>query len=174
MTNRERGGRAAVRTKAITEDSLNAILRCLTPTNRLVCLVALASGLRITDVLNIRTEQLTKDRFTVFESKTGKKKVVRLPRDLRRRVAAQAGKVFAFENRLNGLKHRSRTTVWKDLNRVGKIFKLKGLAPHSMRKTYAKTLRAHGLTEAEVQQAMNHSSPAITRLYTMADELALR
>ena len=163
-----------MRTKAIEGDSLNAILRCLTPTNRLVCLVALASGLRITDVLSIRTEQLTKDRFTVFESKTGKKKQVRLPLDLRRRVAAQAGKVYAFENRTNGLKHRSRTTIWKDMNRIAKIFKLKGLAPHSLRKTYARTLRAEGLTEAEVQRALNHSSPAITRLYTMADELGLK
>lgn len=164
----------AVRTKAIAEDSMNAILRCLTPTNRLVCLAALATGLRISDVLSIKTEQLGKDRFTVFESKTHKKKTVRLPLALRRRVAAQAGNIYAFPNRTDGFKHRSRTTLWKDMNRVAKIFKLKGLAPHSLRKSYARALRAEGLTEAQVQKALNHSSETITRLYTMADELSLK
>ena len=164
----------ALRTKAIEADSLNAIMRMLTPTNRLVSLVALATGLRISDVLNIRTEQLKKDRFTVFESKTGKKKSVRLNKALRARVAAQAGKIYAFEGRCDMFKHRSRTTLWKDMNRVARLCRLKGLAPHSLRKTYAKTLRAEGLTEAEVQKALNHSSATITRLYTMADELGLK
>lgn len=163
-----------MRTKAIEADSLNAILRMLTPTNRLVALVALATGLRISDVLSIRTEQLKKDRFTVFESKTGKKKTVRLNKTLRLRVVAQAGKIYAFEGRCDCFKHRSRTTIWKDMNRVSRLCRLKGLAPHSLRKTYAKTLRAEGLTEAEVQKALNHSSETVTRLYTMADELGLK
>ena len=163
-----------MRTKAIEADSLNAILRLLTPTNRLVCLVAIATGLRISDVLSIKTGQLQKDRFTVFESKTGKKKTVRITKALRARVAAQAGKIYAFENRLTPFKHRSRTTLWKDLHRVAEAFKLKGLAPHSLRKTYARTLRAEGLTDAEIQRAMNHSRETITRIYSMADELGLR
>lgn len=163
-----------MRTKAIEQDSLNAILRLLMPTNRLVALTALATGLRVSDVLSIKTEQLNKDRFVVFESKTGKKKVVRLGKKLRGQLRAQAGRVYVFENRLDMYKHRSRTTVWKDMNRVARMLRLKGVAPHSLRKTYARTLRAEGFTEAEVQRAMNHSSPTVTRLYTMADEVGLR
>jgi len=162
------------KTNAISADSMNAILRLLTPTNRLVCLVALATGLRISDVLSIKREQLNKERFTVSESKTGKNKTVRIPKELRTKVIAQSGKVYAFPNRLNGYKHRSRTTIWKDLNRVARAYKLKGLAPHSLRKSYARTLRAEGLTLAQIQKAMNHSSPTITKLYAMADELSLR
>lgn len=163
-----------MRTKAIDEDSMNAILRLLTPTNRLVCLAALATGLRISDVLSIKTEQLNKDRFTVLESKTGKAKTVRLPKRLREKMRAQAGKLYAFPHRTNGHKHRSRTTIWKDLNRVAKAYRLRGLAPHSLRKSYARALRAEGLTLAEIQRAMNHSSPTVTKLYAMADELSLR
>lgn len=161
-------------TKAIAADSMNAILRMLTPTNRLVCLTALATGLRISDVLSIKTEQLHKERFTVQESKTGKNKTVRLPRALRYRLEANAGKFYVFPNRLNGNRHRCRTTVWKDLNKVAKAYRLKGLAPHSLRKSYARTLRDEGLTLAQIQKAMNHSSPTITKLYALADELSLR
>lgn len=163
-----------MKTKAIKEDSLNAVLRLLMPQNRLACLVALATGLRITDVLSLKTEQLRKERFTVFESKTGKKKMVRIPKQIRAKVIAQSGKIYAFENRLSPYKPRTRGAVWKDLNRVSKLLHLKGIAPHSMRKTYARTLRAEGLTETEIQKALNHSSPVITRIYTMADEVGLR
>ena len=172
--NYRQGVSAMGTTRAIAADSMSAILRLLTPTNRLVCLVALATGLRITDVLSIRTEQLKRDRFTVSESKTGKNKTVRIPKELRNKVRAQAGKVYAFPHRCDGYKHRSRTTIWKDLNRVARAFRLKGLAPHSLRKSYARTLRAEGLTLSQIQRAMNHSSPTVTKLYAMADELSLR
>lgn len=163
-----------MRTKAIERDSLNAILRLLTPENRLVCLVALYTGLRISDVLSIKTEQLEKTRFVIHEAKTGKRRTVRLSRALRDRMRTAAGRWYVFPNRLDGRKHRTRQAVWKDLNRVAKLFKLQGLAPHSLRKTYARGLRAEGFSEAAVQRALNHSCPEITRLYTLADELALK
>lgn len=161
-------------TKAIAEDSLNAILRLLTPQNRLVCLASIATGLRVSDVLLFKREQLTKDRFTIYESKTGKKKTVRLPNKLRDKMLGVSGALYVFPHRLNGRKPRTRQAVWKDLNRVARMLHIKGIAPHSMRKTYARTLRAEGLTEVQIQKALNHSSPIVTKLYSMADEVSLR
>lgn len=163
-----------MRTKAIKQDSLNAILRLLTPENRLACLVALYTGLRISDVLNIKSEQVNKTRFVVQEAKTGKRKTIRLSRQLREKMQLQAGRWYVWPNRLDGKRPRTRQAVWKDLNRVGKMLKLKGLAPHSMRKTYARGLREQGFSETAIQRALNHSSATITRLYTMADELELK
>ena len=163
-----------MRTKAINQDSMNAILRLLKPEIRLACLVALYTGLRISDALSITRENLDKTRFIVTEAKTGKRKTVRLPESLKRQLWTVCGRWYVFPNRLNEKKPRSRQAVWKDLNRVAKMLKLKGLAPHSMRKSYARGLRAEGFTETAIQRALNHSSPTITRLYTMADELALK
>lgn len=163
-----------MKTNAIKADSLNAVLRLLTPANRLVCLVALATGLRVADVLNIKTENLNKEKFTVTEFKTGKHKTIRLPQALRNRVARQAGHVYAFEGRLSGRKPRTRQAVWKDLHRVAGLLRLRGVAPHSMRKSYARGLRAEGFTEAQIQKALNHTSPYITYLYSMADEVGLK
>lgn len=163
-----------MKTKAIEQDSLNAVLRLLTPPNRRACLVALCTGLRIDDVLNIKTEQLNKEKFTVREFKTGKNKTCRIPQQLRVQLIKQAGHIYVFEGRCSGKKHRTRQAVWKDLHRVAKMLKINGIAPHSMRKTYARGLRAQGFTEAQIQKALNHSSPYITLLYSMADEVGLR
>lgn len=160
-------------TKAIKEDSLNAILRLLTPPNRLACMIALCTGLRIDDVLHLKTEKLRQEKMTVVEFKTGKHKTVRLPQQLRQAALRQAGHVFVFENRLNGKRCRTRQAVWKDMKRVASLLHLKGVAPHSLRKTYARGLRDAGFSETQIQRALNHSSPLITRLYTMADEVGI-
>ena len=54
---------------------------------------------------------------------------------------------------------------------------MKGFTPEELallREADEKIDREEGLTEAEIQKALNHSSATITRRYTMADELALR
>lgn len=163
-----------MRTKAIAGDSLTAILRLLTKENRLACEVALFTGLRISDVLSITREQLGKTRFVVTEAKTGKRRTIRLPEYLKRQLWTVCGRWYVFPNRLDEKRTRSRQAVWKDLNRVARLCRLSGLAPHSMRKTYARGLRARGWSETAIQRALNHSSPTITRLYTLADELQLK
>lgn len=163
-----------MRTKAIYTDSLSAILHLLTPENRLACLVSLYTGLRISDVLNIKTKDIWKTRFTVTEQKTGKRKTVRLPGKLKVQLHNIAGKVYVFPHRLDQNRHRTRQAVWKDLHKAARVLRLKGVAPHSMRKTYARELRREGFTETAIQRALNHSSPTITRLYAMADEVGMR
>lgn len=76
------------------------LLAALMPPNRLACEVSACTGLRISDVLNLRTAKLA-ERFSVRELKTGKIKRVRLPRSLLDRLLAQAGRIYVFENRLD-------------------------------------------------------------------------
>lgn len=164
-----------MRTKALAVGSLELILRALTDPNRLVCLVALQTGLRVSDVLAIRTKQLYQSRFTIYEKKTGKKKQVRLPQLLKKQLLQQAGEVYVFPHRLDPYKHRTRQAVWKDINRAARFFsrnkKMKGVGTHSMRKSYAVDLRRRGFTTKQIQRAMNHSDPTITAIYALADEL---
>lgn len=163
-----------MRTKAVEQESLGAILRLLTPQNRLACLVAVATGLRIGDVLRLKTADLHRERFAVQESKTGKRKIIYIPEPLKRELLRYSGALYVFPNRLTGKRTRTRQAVWKDLARCSKLLHLRGVAPHSMRKTYARTLRAYGVSEYRIQQALNHQSPIITQLYLMADEVALK
>lgn len=142
----------------------------LTPSNALVCQVSLHSGLRVGDVLNLKTEQI-KPRFWVTEQKTKKRRMVGLPEPLRAAILRQAGKVWAFPGR-SGEGHRTRQAVWKDVKRAAKMFRLdQNVAPHSFRKVYAVDLfEKYGDIKA-VQRALNHSNETTTILYACAAQM---
>lgn len=168
-----------MRTDYIDQAELEHLLAALMPANRLALEISLATGLRISDVLNLRTDEVRnakEGRLSIREMKTGKRRRFRLPAELQRRALALAGKVFIFENRLDWRRHRTRQAVYKDLRRAAELFRLSShltIAPHSARKVWAVgQRRKHGL--GRVQQLLNHSSEAVTMLYAMADELTAR
>lgn len=165
-----------MRTDWIPEDSFVHILSALTAPNRLAVLVSLTTGLRIDDVLHIRTQDLQKERFTVREMKTGKNRRIRISNDLRDELLRQAGRIYVFENRLNVRKPRTRQAVFKDLKRACKLFRVSGvnIAPHTARKIYSVGKYKQTCSVEHVQQLLNHSSEAVTMLYAMADELTAR
>lgn len=158
-------------TEYLLNRELGHVLAALTPSNRLVCEVSLHTGLRVSDVLALKTAQL-KPSFWVRESKTGKAKKVGLPKPLLERLRAQAGEIYVFQHRTDPQRHRTRQAVWKDVKRAEKAFRLpQNVGPHSMRKTYAvELMRKYGSIE-QVRKALNHSSETITMLYAMADKL---
>lgn len=151
------------------------VLAALQPQNRLACEVSLNTGLRINDVLAIKTAQVQKGRFTVREEKTGKTRLVYLPKELQARALACAGQHFVFEGRLNGKKHRTRQAVFKDLRRAATLFGIKKhLSPHSLRKVFAvEEYKKYG-NLARVKRLLNHSDEAVTLLYAMADRIGKR
>lgn len=167
-----------MRTEYIHKQEMQHILAALMPPNRLAMELSLATGLRITDVLTIKTEavQAAKDRrLTVRESKTGKLRRVTLPVELYQRALSLAGKLYVFEHRLDWRKHRTRQAVFKDMKRAAELFRVNvNVAPHSARKVYAvEAMRRTGDLK-RVQALLNHSSEGVTLLYAMADELTAR
>ena len=144
------------------------VLAALTPANRLVMRTALHTGLRISDVLQLRTEQL-KTHFWVTEQKTGKARQVGLPEPLLSDLKNTAGVRWVFEGRSPD-QHRTRQAVWKDVKRAAKAFRLNvNATPHSARKVYAvDLLQKYGDIE-RVRRALNHNSESVTLIYAMAD-----
>lgn len=160
-----------MRADFISREQLAPILEAVTPMNRLALKVSLATGLRIDDVLSIKTQVLAQ-RMTVVERKTGKKQRVYIPAALFREMSACAGKIFVFENRLDERKHRTRQAVYKDLRKCAQLMGVKPhISPHSCRKIYAvEQFRKSGDVK-RVQALLNHSSEAVTYLYALADLL---
>ena len=155
-------------TEYLLDREVELVLMALTPGNRLVCQVMLHTGLRVSDVLAIRTDQL-KPRFWVTEQKTGKRRMIGLPGPLLDAVRAQAGPVWAFPGRTGKRGHRTRQAVWKDVKRASRAFRIpQNIAPHSLRKVYAvDVLRQYGDIE-RVRRALNHDSVTTTLIYCMA------
>ena len=161
-------------TEYLLDQQVKLVLASLMPANGLACEVSLHTGLRISDVLSLKTEQL-KPRFWVKESKTGKSKMVGLPDDLRQRLLAQAGSIYVFENRLDPTKHRSRQAVWADVKRAQKAFRIgQNVGPHSFRKDYAvAVMQKYGDIE-KVRRALNHDRETTSAIYAMADVMLMR
>ena len=160
-----------MKSEYINPDMVEHILYALTPANRLVCQVCLHTGLRVGDVLQLRTADL-KQRMTITEQKTGKKRRVCLTASLLRELQQQAGKVYVFEHRTDPGKHRTRQAVYLDLKRAAKAFRLKiNLTPHSLRKIYAVCLYQKSCDLKKVQTALNHEYDSVTLLYALADVL---
>lgn len=151
----------------LAERELDSVLGLLMPSNRLVCQLSLRTGLRVGDILALKTEQL-KPNFWVTESKTGKRKQVGIPAPLLAEIREQAGPVWAFPGR-SGTGPRTRQAFWADVKRAQAAMRLpQNIGPHSMRKIYAvDVLRRFG-DVSEVQRRLNHSSQMTTLLYAMA------
>ncbi len=155
----------------IPEESFEILLKALMPQNRLALQVALATGLRIDDVLHIKTAQLEKDRFTLKEMKTGKGRRIRIPKALREECLRYAGRYYVFEHRLDPKKPRTRQAVYKDLKRACELFRVNGLqiSPHTARKIYSVGLYDKYFSVDDVRKKMGHKYNSTTEIYCTAD-----
>lgn len=150
------------------------VFAALTPGNRLVCRVAVHTGLRVGDVLRIRTEQLG-TQFWVTEQKTGKRRRVNLPKVLVDDIRAQAGPEWAFPGTRSPGKPRTRQAVWADVKRAAKAFRMpQNVGVHSLRKRYAVEQLEHSRGNFErVRKLLNHRDMATTMIYAMSYQLYL-
>ena len=165
------------RSSWVEPEAMSHVLAALTPQNRLVMEVCITTGLRVGDVLALKTAAL-RPRQTIREQKTGKTRRVRWKAEIYERMLAGAGRLWVFEGRTDWRKHRTRQAVWKDLDRIARVFLPGGsiprgaqISPHSGRKMYAVArLRQTGSLD-QVRKDLNHDNEAVTLLYAMADHL---
>lgn len=158
-----------MRTEYLIEKEVERVLDLLTYENRLVLRVLLHTGLRISDALQLRPEQL-KPNFWVTEQKTGKRRQVGLPEPLLSDLRRSADSEWVFPGSKPG-KHRTRQAVWKDVKRAAAALRLTAnVAPHSARKVYAvELLKKYGDID-RVRRALNHGGLEVTLIYAMADK----
>lgn len=139
--------------------------------NVLALRVSLETGLRIDDVLSLRTENLKGRTIVGTAEKTGKPFKKTLSADLAKRLKQVKGSIYIFPHRLKKDKHRTRQAVWKDVKKAARLLGIKGnIAPHSARKTYAVELfKDKGI--AAVQEQLQHDRLNTTMIYAFADML---
>lgn len=165
-----------LRSDWINNDVMAHILSALMVENRLAIVVSLTTGLRIDDVLSLKTAQLS-ERITVTESKTKKRRTIRLSNSLLDELLKISGKIWVFEGRCDARKHRTRQAVYKDIKRACKAFRVPStlkVSPHTARKMYAVKQYKRTCSMEKVQSLLNHSSEAVTMIYALADELTRR
>ena len=168
-----------MRSSWLDDTAMRLVLAALLPANRLALEVSDATGLRIDDVLSLKTDLVSRtNRPYVTDSKTGKTHRIYIPAELRDRMLRQAGKVWVWPGRIKpNERHRTRQAVYKDMVRAVAVFKRaqqiepdKNISPHTMRKRAAvRAYQKGGLDVAA--QLLQHSSNdvGVTLLYALAD-----
>lgn len=161
-----------MRADYLLNTQVELILAGMVRDNALVLRVMLRTGLRVSDVLNLKVSQLARC-FWVTEQKTGKRRAVGLTDDLITQIRRNAGdSEWCFPSPYDKKKHKTRQAIWADMKRVSKALRLPvNAATHSARKVYAVELMHEYGSISEVQRALNHDNPTVTVLYAMADVL---
>lgn len=135
----------------------------------------LQTGMRVGDAVKVRGSDLSSSDGRFFVSwvaqKTGKEAVAEISASLYRHIRPRAKRAFCFPGRKAG-SHLSRQAVWSRIKRAADTIGLEsdGISPHSFRKVFAVDLmHEKGLTA--VQEALQHSNSAVTRVYAYADTI---
>ena len=165
----------------VWSDAMNLIRKLAKDENyKMSLLIALGcfTGLRISDILALRWEQiLSTEEFTIIEKKTGKKRVLRLNPQLQQHIrecyehikpisvkspilVSQKGTVFTIQ-RIN--------VILKEIKRKYRL-KVKNFSCHSLRKTFGRQVYNMNSENSELalvklMELFNHSSLAITKRY---------
>ncbi|WP_026179661.1 tyrosine-type recombinase/integrase [Hahella ganghwensis] len=127
-------------------------------------------ALRISDLLELRYQDLTSNDIKIHEKKTGKSRLVRLNNTAQRLIEARKAKhpdhdyIFqVHSNRAKG-KPISRETVARKFKEIGEIVGVQ-LGTHSMRKSRGWAMYSDGVPIEKIAMVLNHSTPAVTMRY---------
>jgi len=125
-------------------------------------------GLRISDIVRLRLDDIVKDgdryRLSITEKKTGKQRAFTVPFQLYQFV-----KLYCLENNIadnQRIFDITTTQIQKQLRIVCDYLGYEGVSTHSFRKFYATEIYKNShYNIVLVQQLLQHSSAAVTQRY---------
>ena len=148
-----------MRTRPITPAELRKLLKLLPDASALAVRISADTGLRISDILAIRSGELD-TTMRVIERKTGKSRTVRL-----RPATLKAAKAYAAHGCDRLIPH-APSTIYRQIRRAATELGMEHVSMHSIRKLYARQYcRAHGL--AATQRELRHDYLSTTMLYVL-------
>lgn len=126
------------------------------------------SGLRITDILNLRIVNVkNRTEFILVEKKTGKRKTLNintnLQRILKQFIKDKNEREYLISGN-GGRKPLSRVRAFQILKNIGNEFDI-NISPHSLRKTFGYFHYKANKDIILLQKIFNHSSPEVTFRY---------
>lgn len=137
--------------------------------------IGLNTGLRCSDILGLKWNELEKNNFQFYknlkEKKTGKTKSIKFNGSLKkylkklRRENPNDYWVFQSNSNRNKGEHWSRFTPYKFLKKYSDIIGLKNIGTHSLRKTFGYHNYNKGVDLSYLQKIFNHSTPRQTLDY---------
>ena len=135
-------------------------------------------GLRISDILTLTWSMLLDgDKFTIYEKKTGKRRVVKVNKGFQKHIKACYDSLhITNEDEMCFLSRKKMVYSTQRINILFKEIKTKynlkidHFSTHTMRKTFGRKVFESAGTDAplalmRLQTLFNHASPTITKKY---------
>lgn len=150
-------------------------LRASSERNYIMFMIGIYSGLRISDILQLKVRDVKgKYSITIREKKTRKQKIFEINPILRKELKVycdgKEGNEFLIKSREGRNKPITRGMAYKILAEAGEEYGVPNLGTHSLRKTFGFHHYKQYKDVALLQRIFNHSSPAITLRYIGIDQ----
>jgi integrase len=158
-----------IRDPVMVEDIAN-YLRAQSERNFIMFLAGIYTGLRISDVLKLKTSDV-KDRknISLREKKTGKQRSFEINPILKKELAVYCQDKdpddYLIKSRQNYNQPISRSMAYKILKTAGAKFGLECIGTHTLRKTFGYHFYKQNKDIVTLQKIFNHNHPSITLLY---------
>jgi integrase len=148
---------------------IKSYLKSKSHRNYILFLFGINTGMRISDILQLKVKDVQGWSVFVREGKTKKTKEVRMPSELKKEVRTYCqGKQkseYLFRSRIGKNKPITRGMAYVILQDIADKFGLERIGTHSFRKTYGYHHYKQFKDVAVLQQMLNHSDPKITLRY---------
>ncbi|MBT2697249.1 tyrosine-type recombinase/integrase [Bacillus sp. ISL-40] len=161
-----------IRSKAQIEDMKRSLKRFCGERDYILFLIGINTGLRVSDILNLKTESIIKlknkkrKEFMIKEGKTKKARMINIT-SIYNEVLAYASEVeseWLLPSR-KGDKAISKIQAYRQLQKAGDMADLEAIGTHTMRKTFGYWFYKQTGNVAMLQEILNHSHPKITMTY---------
>ncbi|MFE4525428.1 tyrosine-type recombinase/integrase [Cytobacillus firmus] len=137
--------------------------------NYMLFVTGINSGLRISDILQLRVRDVRKSYFNIIEIKTKKKKRIDMTTQLQKEfkwyIEGKEDHEFLFRSREGLNQPIGRSMAYKILRQAADYVGLDDIGTHTMRKTFGYHLYKKTGDVALLQKILNHSDPAFTLRY---------
>lgn len=158
-------------------DQIKKILKADSLRNYCLFTVGINSGLRISDLLSLKVDDVllengkVKDRITLQETKTGKTKNFPIADTAKKAILEYLNtREFQRDEPLflsrKGKRAINRQQANKIVNDIARLVGLEGrFGTHSLRKTFGYHAYKSGIDISILQKLFNHSAPCVTLAY---------
>jgi integrase len=158
-----------IRDPEIIADIKKKLLKLPDLRNYIYFELGINTGLRVSDILQLRVGDLKKSHLYLTEIKTHKQKEFEMNHSVRREllklVEGRDNDEFLIKSREGVNKSITRNMAYKIINSITEPYGLVGMGTHSLRKTYGYHFYKVEHDIGSLQKIFNHSDPSFTLRY---------
>lgn len=151
------------------EEQQMMVVACKNPREKVIILFLIRSGVRVSELIDIRTDDLYDRSIVVRNGKGGKSRITFVSSDAERAIVAYArSEAISSEWLIHGAtgKQLSRQYIHRLVKQISiRAGIKKDVSPHTLRHTFATNLLMSGARIEDVQKMMGHANIRTTLIY---------